>query len=65
MKKDKAIIEIIENIRECLRKVPIDKFDNSLENGKLGIALFYIYDYYVFGKEISLKNLLSISIMLF
>lgn len=56
MKKDKAIIEIIENIRECLRKVPIDKFDNSLENGKLGIALFYIYDYYVFGKEISLKK---------
>lgn len=54
--QDNTIIEIIERIRAELMSEKITQCDNSLENGKLGATLFYIYDYFVFHEEQSLNK---------
>lgn len=58
--KDTVSKRNLRKILEVLNKSNFSELDNSLETGKLGIALFYIYYDYVFPNEEVLDNAIRI-----
>lgn len=56
IRKDDRVKKVIKDIKVNLNNASIKDFDNTLENGKLGIALFYIYHYHIFESNSSLSK---------